>query len=186
MKLDYVIVSHFDEDHVGGILSVLEQLEVKQVIINKQIQDSDNYQKFINLVKEKKITVKLVKKGDRISIEKNIYFDILWPTDEQITENLLNNNSIVCKLNYYNFSMLFTGDIEKIAEEKILQMVNNKLLKSDILKVGHHGSKGSSIERFVEAVNPKIALIGVGENNKFGHPNNEVIKRLQSMRNKNL
>lgn len=185
-KLDYVIVSHFDEDHVGGVLAVLEHLEVRQVIINKQIEDSDNYQKFFKLVKEKMITVKLVKKGDRISIEKNIYFDILWPTDKQITENPLNNNSIVCKLNYYNFSMLFTGDIEKIAEEKILQMVNNKLLKSDILKVGHHGSKTSSIERFVETVNPKIALIGVGEKNKFGHPNSEVIKRLQSMRNKNL
>ena len=185
-KLDYVIVSHFDEDHVGGVLAVLEHLEVRQVIINKQIEDSDNYQKFFKLVKEKMITVKLVKKGDRISIEKNIYFDILWPKDKQITENPLNNNSIVCKLNYYNFSMLFTGDIEKIAEEKILQRVNNKLLKSDILKVGHHGSKSSNIEKFVEAVNPKIALIGVGENNKFGHPNSEVIKRLQSMRNKNL
>lgn len=115
-------------------------------------------------------------------VEKNVYIDILWPSKNQILENPLNNNSIVCKLNYYNFSMLFTGDIEEVAEKRILNEVNNDILKSDILKVAHHGSKTSSIEAFIKAVNPNIALIGVGENNKFGHPNKEVIKRLRKER----
>lgn len=77
--------------------------------------------------------------------------------------------------------MLFTGDIEQIAENQILHDYKNSIseLKSTILKVAHHGSKTSSIDEFVEAVTPTIALIGVGENNKFGHPNNEVIKRLE-------
>ena len=161
-------------------------MEIGKVIINKQIEDSENYQKFLKIVKEKEILVKRIKKGDRISIEKNIYLDIIWPFQEQITENPLNNNSIVCKLNYYNFSMLFTGDIEKIAEEKILKEVNAEILKSYILKVAHHGSKTSSIAEFIKNVNPQIAIIGVGENNKFGHPNNDVLNRLYELRCKNL
>lgn len=101
-----------------------------------------------------------------------------------IGENVLNNNSIVCKLSYRNISMLFTGDIEKIAEEKILDKYANNsiILKSTILKVGHHGSKTSSSEDFVNRVKPKIALIGVGEKNKFGHPNEDVLKRFNSLR----
>lgn len=82
--------------------------------------------------------------------------------------------------------MLFTGDIEKIAEERMLDEINNNLLNADILKVAHHGSKTSSTQKFIENVKPKIALIGVGENNKFGHPNYEVLNRLNELRNKNL
>ena len=80
--------------------------------------------------------------------------------------------------------MLFTGDIEEAAEKQILQKYQNNLqvLNSTILKVAHHGSKTSSIREFLDIVKPKIVLIGVGENNKFGHPNEEVIKRLESLR----
>ena len=108
---------------------------------------------------------------------------MLWPRNEQIQENVLNNNSIVSKLCYKNFSCLFTGDIEAIAEREMLKDLgeNKKILNSTILKVGHHGSKTSSIDEFVNAVKPKIALIGVGENNSFGHPSSEVIERLASI-----
>ena len=122
----------------------------------------------------------------RIHIEKNLYFDIFWPNNlKLISENALNNNSIVCKFNYNNFSILFTGDIEKLAEKQILQTYKNKMqiLNSTALKVAHHGSSTSSTPEFIKAVNPKIVLIGVGENNKFGHPNEEVLSRLESMRN---
>ena len=82
--------------------------------------------------------------------------------------------------------MLFTGDIEKEAEEKVINMYNKNLekLKSTIIKVAHHGSKTSSTEEFLNIVKPEIALIGVGENNKFGHPNEEVLERLRLMRTK--
>ena len=131
----------------------------------------------------------VVEKGDKIKIEKELNIDILWPDNSKlISENILNNNSIVCKLKYNNFSMLFTGDIEEVAEKQILQEYkNNKnLLNSTIIKVAHHGSKTSSTQEFIEAVKSQIALIGVGENNKFGHPNDEVIKRLQNMRKYNI
>ena len=84
--------------------------------------------------------------------------------------------------------MLFTGDIEAVAEKKMLQEYKNNLqiLNSTILKVGHHGSKTSSIQEFIEIVKPKIALIGVGKNNKFGHPSDDVIRRLESLRLQNI
>ena len=168
---------------------MMEELKVGQVIISKQGENSDNYKRFKKLVNEKKIKVSVVGKGDRIRIEKDLHFDILWPNNSKlIRENVLNNNSIVCKLYYKNFSMLFTGDIEEIAEKQILSdyKVRLQMLDSTILKVGHHGSKTSSTQEFLDAVKPKIALIGVGENNKFGHPNAKVIERLESMRYKSL
>lgn len=83
--------------------------------------------------------------------------------------------------------MLFTGDIEEIAEKQILEEYKNfDILKATILKVGHHGSKTSSSQEFLQRVKPQIALIGVGKNNTFGHPNNSVLKRLENLRYKNL
>ena len=167
----------------GGILTIMEELKVEKVILSKQGEDSENYQKFKEIVKRKKIKVQIVNRADKLMIEKDVYFDILWPDSEKlIEENGLNNNSIVCKLYYKKFSMLFTGDIEEIAEKQILKKYkkNLNMIKATVLKVAHHGSKTSSIQEFIQEVDPKIALIGVGENNKFGHPNDEVIKRLQS------
>lgn len=125
-----------------------------------------------------------LRNGDMVKIENDVELCILWPKQEQIKENILNNNSIVAKLKYKNFSMLFTGDIEKIAEEQILEDYeqNELILKSTVLKVGHHGSKSSSVQNFVDAVKPRMALIGVGAKNTFGHPNSGVLGRLETMR----
>ena len=186
-KLDYVIISHFDSDHVGGILTILEELNVKQVLIPKQVEYSENYNKFLDIIKKRNIKVKIVGEGNTINIDKNTYLDILWPEEKQITDNVLNNNSLIVRLCYKNFKMLFTGDIEAIAEQRLLQKYENtEKLTADILKVAHHGSKSSSIAEFLEKVNPRIALIGVGKNNKFGHPNAGVLDRLNMLRNKNI
>lgn len=188
-KIDYIFISHFDKDHVQGLLTILKELQVENVIIAKQKEESQNYKKFIEIVNSGKLKVDIVKKGDRVKIEDDLYFDIIWPnTQNLINENALNNNSMMCKLIYMDFSMVFTGDIEEIAEKKILQEYKNNLrmLNSTILKIAHHGSKTSSMQEFLEAVKPKIVLIGVGENNKFGHPNKEVLERLELLRFKNL
>ena len=124
LEIDYCIISHFDQDHCGGILYILEQIKVKNVIIGKQYEDSTNYNKF---------------------------------------------------------SMLFTGDIEEIAEKEIVSKYENNtsILKSTILKTAHHGSKTSSIEKILDVVKPQYAFIGVGENNTFGHPSNITIENLE-------
>ena len=139
--LDYVIISHFDEDHVGGILTVMQELKVKKAIIARQFENSNNYKKFIKLAQEKKIKVIVVEAGNVINIEKEIKLKVLWPDSKnKINENVLNNNSLVCKLEYKSFSIMLTGDIEEIAENAILTKYKNnaKILKANIMKVAHH------------------------------------------------
>ena len=181
-KLDYVLISHFDSDHVGGILTLMEKIQIEKIIICKQGEVSENYKKFLKILKSKKIKVQIVKAKDKISIDKDTFFYILHPANELIKDNILNNNSIVTKLYYRNFSILFTGDIEEIAEKELIKKYeSSSILRSTVLKVGHHGSKTSSTKELLEKVKPKIALIGVGENNNFGHPNSEVLNRLNSL-----
>ncbi len=165
----------------------MEEFKVNTIVISKQNEESDNYKYFKQLVKDKKIKILFVNKGDKLNIEKDVYINILWPNKEKvISDNILNNNSVVCKLVYKDFSILFTGDIEEIAEKEILDEYKNnlKMLNSIVLKVAHHGSNTSSTNIFLEAVKPKIALIGVGKDNKFGHPNDEIIERLKQIKTK--
>jgi len=164
-----------------GILSVLKELQVGKVIIGKQGEESENYKELVRITTEKSIPIVVVKRGDIIKIENTVKFQVLFPSDKLISENVLNNNSLVMKLYLKNLTMLFTGDIEEVAERELVKLYSNNELKADILKVAHHGSKTSSTIEFLKAVSPKIALIGVGENNKFGHPNSEVIERLKSL-----
>ena len=183
--IDYMIVSHFDSDHWQGLAYIMKKLKIKSVIIGKQIENSENYKEFIELVKQKNIKINVVEAGERINIEKDLYIDILWPDLASIiSDNVLNNNSLVCKVEYKEFSMLFTGDIEEKAERAILQKYKNNLniLNATVLKVAHHGSKTSSTSAFLEKVKPKIALIGVGEKNTFGHPSNITLENLKKMR----
>ena len=180
-KIDFMIISHFDSDHVGGLLTILEEIKVEKVLIAKQEEQSENYKRFLNIVKEKNIPVIIGKEGDKINIEKDLYLDILFPESEQIEENVINNNSLVFNIHYNNFSMLFTGDIEEIAEKRIIEITNKSRLKSDIIKIPHHGSKTSSTRELLEIVLPKIALIGVGKDNLFGHPSSETIDKLDEL-----
>ena len=168
------------------MLYILQEIKVETVIIGKQYESSENYKEFQRIVNMKKVNTHVVEAGNKIQIETNLYFYVLWPTStNMISDNAINNNSLVCKLVYKNFSMLFTGDIEEIAEKVILSKYVNKqeVLNADILKVAHHGSKTSSIKEFINAVNPKYAVIGVGKDNKFGHPSE---KTLETLNDKNV
>lgn len=147
---------------LDGLFIILKEFKVKNVIIGKQFEKCENYEKFMEIAKDKKLKIYVVEAGQKINIEKDIYFDILWPSSENIIkENSINNNSLICKMVYKEFSILFTGDIEKIAEEEILDKYKNniKKLKSNIIKIPHHGSSTSSSIDFLNAVNPQIALI---------------------------
>lgn len=168
---------------MDGLLYTMTKIKVGTIVIGKQYKSCQNYEKFIEIAKDRKINVKMVESGNKINIEKDVYIDVLWPcSDNIIYENPINNNSLVCKIVYRNFAILCTGDIEKIAENAILNKYKNNLeiLQSDILKVAHHGSKTSSSLEFLNAVKPKYAIIGVGEKNKFGHPSNNTIQNLKS------
>ena len=174
-NIDYIMISHFDTDHCKGFEYVLENIKVKNVIISKQSEASENFKQIMKIIRKKRINLIIVQKGSKIKIDNFTTVNIISPQSENIADNM-NDNSIVAKLEAYNFSILFTGDAsEKIEKELIKEKIN---LKSDILKVSHHGSRTGTSEEFLKSVKPKIALIGVGENNKFGHPTEDVIKRL--------
>lgn len=149
-----------------GLFTILEKLTVKNVIIGKQGENSQNFKTLSQILQNKKVKVIVVQKGDKVTIDRNCYFDILFPQKELISANILNNNSIVAKFCMKNssnqtiFSMLFTGDIEQVAESKLIELYgNSNILQSTILKVAHHGSKTSSTMQLLELVKPKIALI---------------------------
>ena len=184
-KVDYLMISHFDSDHCGKAVEIIENLKVKNIIISKQAEWSQEFEDIIKIAQKCKVNIIEVQAGDKLKIDRYVYFSILWPiSNEFIKENPLNNNSIVAKMNYKSFSILFTGDIEEAAEKKILSIYNEEILSATAIKVAHHGSKTSSIEEMIETVKSKISLIGVGRNNKFGHPNDQIIERLSLYGNK--
>ena len=156
-------------------------MKVENIIIACQKEPSENMNRLLKIIHEKKISLKIVSAGDTILLENQVTLSVLWPDKNNlIEENAMNNNSLVCKLNYQDVSVLLTGDIETIAEETMLQRFQGEesLLQATILKVAHHGSQSSTSFRWLEQVKPEIALIGVGEKNSFGHPNLEVLERL--------
>lgn len=162
----------------------MQEIAIKNIIIGKQFKTSQNYEEFLKLVKKNNIKVYVLEAVRRINIEKDLYIDILWPDSKsKITDNVLNNNSLVFKLVYKNFSMLFTGDIEEKAEKAIITKYKDdiNILKATVLKTAHHGSKTSSSKVFLEVVKPQIALIGVGSNNTFGHPSNITLESLKNI-----
>ena len=134
-KVDYIIISHFDQDHSQGCAKIIESIKVSNIILSEQFEENEMYKQIVSMAKKKKIRIIYVKAGNLINID-GIKIRILHPQKELISDNAINNNSIICKMEYNSFSMLFTGDIEKEAEELILD--KNINLKADILKVAHH------------------------------------------------
>lgn len=182
MKIDYLIVSHCDSDHIGGLFAVLKNIKVEKIIISIQAEESKQLDDLMEIAKKKNIEVIVLEAGNELKLDKEIKMEVLWPVrNDLIKDNVLNNNSLVLKISYNEFSILFTGDIEELAEKEIIKIYDEIELNATILKVAHHGSKTSSTEEFLEAVQPKIALIGVGKDNKFGHPSEDVITRLNNL-----
>ncbi len=142
-KIDYIMLTHFDLDHCGGAVFLLKNMEVKNLIISKQPEKTEVYEEITTIAKERNTNIIYVEKYDILKI-KDLQIEIINPNSNFITDNPLNNNAIVCKITYEKFKMLFTGDIEKIAEQKIL----NENLKADILKVRTSWIKNFDYTRF--------------------------------------
>ncbi len=177
-KIDAIIVSHFHEDHAEGIIPVLSKLRVNRIIIGSQETKSSLYTRILEIAKEKHIQIITVKKGDSFSIDR-IKFEVLYPPVESPIKNDLNNNSLIIRANIFDTKVLFTGDMENLEENFLISSYSKEKLDTDILKVGHHGSKTSTSEALLDIVRPNISVISCGVDNKFGHPHNEVLKRLE-------
>lgn len=171
--LEVLISTHPDEDHVGGLDTVLQKFEVKSVYAPKVAHTTDTYKDFLLAVKSEGLTIKEAKAGVSIPLE-GITAKFVGPVKSY--GNDLNDWSAVLHLAYGKTSFLFTGDAETKAE---VDMIGAKaLLKADVLKVGHHGSDTSTSAEFLKAVAPKYAVISVGADNSYGHPKKSILDRL--------
>ena len=177
-KIDYMIVSHYDEDHISGLISILENYEVSNVLCPDYKKDTKIYKSFKNSLKKSKANIIYPKKGDNFNIS-DARIKILWPNEYK--NGIDNDNSIILKLIHGNMSFLFTGDASINIENQLIYSGFN--LKSDVVMLGHHGSKYSTSNEFLGEVDPRLAIISVGNNNRYGHPSNRVLKLLN---NKNI
>jgi competence protein ComEC len=173
-KIDALIITNPDLDHIGGLSDVLKFYKVGKVFESSTWNDSKVYQNLENEIKNKDIPNILAEKGMKLNLGGGVVIDILFP-DRDVTNWPTNDGSIVAKLSYRNFSLMLLGDATAKTEKIILQGTENSFLKSDILKTGHHGSRTSTSEEFFRAVSPEIALISAGKNNKYGHPHQEIL-----------
>lgn len=149
------------------------------MIVSRQIEETELFNRIIKICQQNGTNVIIVEAGKEINIDKEIKLKILWPTRDINEINSINNNSIVARMEYNQFSMLFTGDIEETVENRLIEIYSKELLNTTVLKVAHHGSETSSNEGIIKLIAPKISVIGVGKDNKFGHPNKEVIRRIE-------
>lgn len=183
-RLNLVIGTHPDFDHIGGLVTLLKDkdIDVGTYIDPGKDHTTSYYRDLLELVKERGIRYKIGRAGIRIDLEEGIESEIVSPSS-LFDDN--NECSVVLHLKYGNASFLFTGDAEEGAE---IGMESNygDALRSVILKVGHHGSRGSSTMGFLRKVKPKIAVISCGKRNQFGHPHKETLERLAGVKAKVL
>lgn len=180
--IDIILETHPDMDHIGGLPFVLDNYRVSSIIENGVPSNTEVYQNLENKILKKKIKKIIANSGMRIILdeEKNIYFDILFP-DRDISEMESNDGSVVGKLSYGEKSFMFMGDATIYTENIIGWGKSSGVLDSDILKLGHHGSRTSSSVLWLEEVDPEIAIISVDKNNRYGHPHKEVLDRLDTL-----
>ena len=176
--IDKLIITHPHADHLGGAAAIFDNFTVRQVYDSGQTTTSGLYRQYLETVQKKNIPFSVLTAGQMVDIGGGALLKVLAPEKPYIqgTESDLNNNSIVVKLVYGNFSMLLTGDAEKEAEERMLKSGSVEL-KSTILKSAHHGSSSSSTPAFLAAVAPEAVIISVGANNDYHHPHPSTLKK---------
>ena len=185
--LDIVVITHPHGDHMGGMAELFKDFKIKQIYDNGQSSNTAMYRNYLKNIKAKNIAYKVLKKGDTFTLGDDVKFAVLSPDKPFTKENtqgvsesgLTNNNSIVCKMTYGQFAMMFTGDAQKEAEDQILKTYKPADLKSDVLKVGHHGSKTSSSDAFVKAIATKSATISCAAGYQYKFPHEPTLKTLQ-------
>jgi competence protein ComEC len=183
-SLDLAVATHPHADHIGGMRAVIENFGVKNFLDSDQEYSSKEYLRMISAITEKGIRFIPAKKGMKFDLDSGVKLEVLNPQGDKqwIMEvrrggSVENANSVVLRLSYGNFSMLFTGDAETETED--LMMESGEPLRAQVLKVGHHGSRYATSAKFLEAVAPEAAVISCGAENRYGHPARQTLDRLR-------
>ncbi len=185
-RVDLLVISHPHDDHIGGAPHILEQFDVAEVMESGQPVKSSTYRQYLSDIREEHCGVDTARSGMLVANFGDLRIHLLCPTPSFIDADTthrhpnLNNTSVVMRMQYGNISMLFTGDAEEEEEQEMVDRYGD-FLQSTLLKTGHHGSKTSSTQEFLDRVQPKYAIISAGRYNKFGHPSPEVVSRLRAM-----
>jgi len=178
--IDYTILSHPDRDHIEGLIHVARRMPILKFYMNGAVRDNFLVQGLLDAIREYEIPIVLADNSKDIILDDGVKLDLLYPFKLPLDKkDALNNTSIVFMLEYGSTRALFTGDIEKETEEEIVAAGVD--IQADILKVAHHGSRSSSIQEMLDKIQPKVALISAGLDNKFGHPHKEVLGRFSKM-----
>lgn len=176
-KLDYVIATHPHEDHIGNMNTVLNSYKVQSFYAPKVYSYTKSFEQMIDSLKSNNLKINPIKRGcNTINLGFQTNVEVFSPIND--TYDNENNYSPVIKISFGNNSFLFTGDAEKEIEDKLILL--NDDLKADILKVSHHGSSSSTSDSFLNRVSPKYAIISVGKNNIYDHPNDTIISKLNT------
>ncbi len=171
-QIDKLILTHDDQDHIGGVKAVLQEIKIREIVIAKSLQKEFEKTDIWEEALQKKIPIKLIGTGYGWKVGRDT-FSVVHPSK---FEDNSNETSIVLSASVNGVRWLFTGDLGFTGEEALMK--RNPSLQTDILKIGHHGSKNSSSEAFVDQLNPKIAIIMAGNKNRYGHPHYEVLEVL--------
>ncbi len=176
-SLDYVVATHPHADHIGGLLTILNEYPVGQFIDSGYPHTSQTYEDVLTTIDTKNIPFHIAERGENIDLDPGIEIQVLNPGKKQSED--LNENSVVLKIIDKDVSFLFMGDAGLEAEASI--MAAGYEVDADILKVGHHASTSGSGQSFISAVSPEISIIEVGADNDYGHPHAETLQRLLSI-----
>jgi competence protein ComEC len=173
--VDYIVATHADADHIDGLNAIARNFRVRCAFIAREPSRDPEYSRFAATLRDMGVPAEIIARGDSLRFG-SVTLDVLWPvhlSDPNAPSR--NNDSIVLRMRFGERAFLLTGDIEKGAEAALTS--DSDELKCDVLKVAHHGSRSSSIDSFVNATRPSLAVISVGLSSAYGHPHKEVVER---------
>ncbi|MFB5664128.1 ComEC/Rec2 family competence protein [Alteribacillus sp. HJP-4] len=173
-SLDWVVATHPHTDHIGGLVDVLKEIEVGRILDSGLAHTTDTYLDYLTIVDKKDINIDIAEEGEFINFSPYTVLQVLNGFEDS---DIINESSIVLKLSYGNVDFMLTADATMKNEARMIQQYD---VEAEILKVAHHGSRSSTSQEFLDAIQPQIAILSYGEND-YGHPTEGVVSRLKGV-----